>query len=246
MVRVPPTSAASHADPMRLRQVLLNLLSNACKFTKNGAVTLSVARGRIDGHDWLEFAVRDTGIGMTPEQQASSSRSSPRRSLDRPPATAAPASGSPSRRRLCRMMGGDVTVTSEAGQGLDLHRAPAGARASEITIAGCSRAAPGAASGSCDPRHRRRRHRARPDHGAAQDRRASRWRPRPAALEGLKLAKELRPMAITLDVMMPDLDGWSVLAALRAGPGARRHPGDHGDASSTRTGAAWRSAPPDI
>src|SRR6516225_8963753 len=56
-------------DPMRLRQILLNLLSNACKFTKQGEVALR-ARRVVDGRDWIEFAVADTGIGMTAEQQA--------------------------------------------------------------------------------------------------------------------------------------------------------------------------------
>ena len=56
-------------DPMRLRQILLNLLSNACKFTKEGEVVLR-ARTIVDGRDWIELAVSDTGIGMTPEQQA--------------------------------------------------------------------------------------------------------------------------------------------------------------------------------
>ena len=54
-------------DPMRLRQILLNLLSNACKFTKQGQVSLR-ARNVVDGRNWVEFAVADTGIGMTPEQ----------------------------------------------------------------------------------------------------------------------------------------------------------------------------------
>jgi adenylate cyclase len=56
-------------DPMRLRQILLNLLSNACKFAKDGAVTLR-ARKMANGGTWIEFAVADTGIGMTTEQQA--------------------------------------------------------------------------------------------------------------------------------------------------------------------------------
>ena len=56
-------------DPMRLRQILLNLLSNACKFTKEGEVTLR-ARRVSDGRDWIELSVADNGIGMTPEQQA--------------------------------------------------------------------------------------------------------------------------------------------------------------------------------
>jgi adenylate cyclase len=56
-------------DPMRLRQILLNLLSDACKFTKQGEVKLRVKK-IIDGRNWVEIAVADTGIGMTPEQQA--------------------------------------------------------------------------------------------------------------------------------------------------------------------------------
>jgi adenylate cyclase len=57
------------ADPLRLKQILLNLLSNACKFTKEGEVALRV-RKLADGRDWVELAVADTGIGMTAEQQA--------------------------------------------------------------------------------------------------------------------------------------------------------------------------------
>src|SRR5260370_15527107 len=60
---------ALNADPMRLKQVLLNLLSNACKFTKAGEVALRV-RKVADGRDWVELAVADTGIGLTAEQQA--------------------------------------------------------------------------------------------------------------------------------------------------------------------------------
>jgi signal transduction histidine kinase len=56
-------------DPMRLRQILLNLLSNACKFTKEGDVKLRAQRVA-DGRDWIELAVADSGIGMTAEQQA--------------------------------------------------------------------------------------------------------------------------------------------------------------------------------
>src|SRR5262249_18525940 len=56
-------------DPMRLRQILLNLLSNACKFTQRGQVSLKVRRAALDGGSWIEFAVADAGLGMTPEQQ---------------------------------------------------------------------------------------------------------------------------------------------------------------------------------
>jgi adenylate cyclase len=84
---------ALNADPMRLRQILLNLLSNAFKFTKEGEVTLR-ARRVGEGRDWIELAVADTGIGMTAEQQAKLSSAKP---IGRPrSASAAPASGLPS------------------------------------------------------------------------------------------------------------------------------------------------------
>ena len=80
---------------MRLRQILLNLLSNACKFTKEGEVRLR-ARKVANGRDWIELAVADSGIGMTPEQQAKLFENSVR-PMTRPRSTsAAPGSGLPS------------------------------------------------------------------------------------------------------------------------------------------------------
>jgi two-component system, NtrC family, sensor kinase len=103
-------------DPMRLRQVLLNLLSNACKFTQAGEVKLA-ARKVSNGSSFVEFAVFDTGIGMTAEQQA-------KLFVEFTQADAATAQrfggtglGLAITRKLARMMGGDVTVTSEPGKG---------------------------------------------------------------------------------------------------------------------------------
>src|SRR5262249_55373914 len=80
-------------DPMRLRQILLNLLSNACKFTKEGEVALRV-RKVADGRDWVEFAVADTGIAPTSRQHVCRTSPGPIRSGGA--ATAAPASAWPS------------------------------------------------------------------------------------------------------------------------------------------------------
>jgi adenylate cyclase len=101
---------------MRLRQILLNLLSNACKFTKQGDVTLR-ARRVTNGGRWVELSVADTGIGMTPEQQARLFAE-----FSQVEATTAQKFGGTGlglaiSRKLARMMGGDVTVTSEPGQG---------------------------------------------------------------------------------------------------------------------------------
>jgi signal transduction histidine kinase len=103
-------------DPMRLRQILLNLLSNACKFTKEGEVTLR-ARRVANGRDWIAFAVADSGIGMTPEQQAKLFEEFSQAEATTAQRFGGTGLGLALSRKLARMMGGDVTVTSEPGQG---------------------------------------------------------------------------------------------------------------------------------
>jgi len=103
-------------DPMRLRQILLNLLSNACKFTKSGEVKL-VARKVGNGSNFVEFAVSDTGIGMTPEQQAKLFEEFTQADASTAQNFGGTGLGLAITRKLARMMGGDVTVTSEPGKG---------------------------------------------------------------------------------------------------------------------------------
>jgi signal transduction histidine kinase len=105
------------ADETRMRQVLFNLLSNACKFTEGGVIRLEAKRRRSDGLQWVEFRVADTGIGMNREQidrlyhpfmqaDASTTRKYGGTGL-----------GLAISRRLCQMMGGDLSVESELGKG---------------------------------------------------------------------------------------------------------------------------------
>jgi len=103
-------------DPMRLRQILFNLLSNACKFTKDGRVTLRV-RKVVDGRNWIEFAVADTGIGMTPEQQAKLFEEFTQADSSTARQYGGTGLGLAITRKLARMMGGDVMVKSEPGKG---------------------------------------------------------------------------------------------------------------------------------
>jgi two-component system, NtrC family, sensor kinase len=103
-------------DPMRLRQILLNLLSNACKFTKQGEVKLR-ARRVANGGDWIELAVCDTGIGMTPEQQAKLFAEFTQADSLTARHFGGTGLGLAISRKLARMMGGDVTVASEPGKG---------------------------------------------------------------------------------------------------------------------------------
>jgi signal transduction histidine kinase len=103
-------------DPMRLRQILLNLLSNACKFTKEGEVKLRVQRVA-DGRSWIELAVADSGIGMTAEQQAKLFEEFSQADASTAQRFGGTGLGLAISRRLARMMGGDVTVASEPGKG---------------------------------------------------------------------------------------------------------------------------------
>jgi two-component system, NtrC family, sensor kinase len=103
-------------DPMRLRQILLNLLSNACKFTKAGEVKLA-ARRVSNGSHFVEFAVSDTGIGMTAEQQAKLFEEFIQADASTAQNFGGTGLGLAITRKLARMMGGDVTVTSEPGEG---------------------------------------------------------------------------------------------------------------------------------
>jgi two-component system NtrC family sensor kinase len=103
-------------DPMRLRQILLNLLSNACKFTKQGEVKLQ-ARKVANGGNWIELAVVDTGIGMTAEQQAKLFEEFSQADAATAQRFGGTGLGLAITRKLARMMGGDVTVASEPGKG---------------------------------------------------------------------------------------------------------------------------------
>jgi GAF domain-containing protein len=116
VVEVQENAGALAADPMRLKQILLNLLSNACKFTKEGEVTLRV-RKVADGRDWVELVVADRGLGMTAEQQAKLFQDFTQADSLTARRYGGTGLGLAISRKLARMMGGDVTVASEWGKG---------------------------------------------------------------------------------------------------------------------------------
>src|SRR5262245_48867821 len=116
VVEVQEDLGAITVDPMRLRQILLNLLSNACKFTKQGEVKLA-ARKVSNGSHFVEFAVSDTGIGMAAEQKAKLCEEFSQADATTAQRFGGTGLGLAITRKLARMMGGDVTVTSEPGKG---------------------------------------------------------------------------------------------------------------------------------
>jgi GAF domain-containing protein len=127
VVEVQENLGALTVDAMRLRQILLNLLSNACKFTKAGEVKLA-ARKVGNGSSFVEFAVSDTGIGMSAEQQARLFEEFTQADATTAQRFGGTGLGLAITRKLARMMGGDVTVTSEPGKGsVFTVRLPAGA-----------------------------------------------------------------------------------------------------------------------
>ena len=106
-----------HTDQIWVRQALLNLLSNANKFTDHGAVTVKAEQCAIDGHDWITIAVIDTGIGMTAEQMGKLFQEFSQASSATASKYGGTGLGLAISRRFCQMMGGDIIVESEPGQG---------------------------------------------------------------------------------------------------------------------------------
>jgi signal transduction histidine kinase len=105
------------ADQMRLRQALLNLLSNANKFTDHGTITIDARRGHENGRDWITLAVADTGIGMTAEQMGKLFQEFSQASSTTASKYGGTGLGLVISKRFCQMMGGDITVESEPGRG---------------------------------------------------------------------------------------------------------------------------------
>jgi PAS domain S-box-containing protein len=210
------------ADVVKLKQVLLNLLSNACKFTENGTITLEVGRTSPDG-DRIEFSVRDTGIGMTPEQLGRLFEAFSQAEVSTTRRFGGTGLGLVISRRFARMMGGDVTVESVPGQGSVFTMSLPSRVAATDEDTGQARSgeeeAHGAGDGPSgtvlviddDPAVRTLM-------GRFLNREGFRVLEAADGETGLRLARESQPDVITLDVIMPGMDGWSVLAALKADP----------------------------
>ncbi len=219
----PADIGAVRADSMRLRQILLNLLSNAAKFTKSGKVTLRVRRVEENGQRWLEFAVSDTGIGMSPEQLGRLFEEFMQADATTTRQFGGTGLGLAITRKLSNLMGGDVTATSVQGKGSTFTvRLPADANEGAPGGSPAVPVAPVAAPAAGDRRAvvlvidddmtaRELLTTYLVEQGFAVETATS-------GVEGLKRARELRPAAITLDVMMPDIDGWTVIAAIKGDP----------------------------
>jgi signal transduction histidine kinase/CheY-like chemotaxis protein len=208
------------ADTTKLRQVLLNLLSNASKFTEKGRVELSVGIPA-DAPGWIQFRVTDEGIGMTTDQLARIFTAFSQAEASTAKKYGGTGLGLVISRHFCRMMGGDITVASQHGVGTAFTvRLPRQVRAPEAHRVAAEDAGPrGVGSG----------HAGRvlvidddPDvHDLLRRTLSKRGFHVESALDGasgLERARQLGPDVILLDVLMPGLDGWSVLSQLKEDP----------------------------
>ena len=218
-IRLAPDLADMHSDVTKVRQILLNLLSNAAKFTEGGTITLSADRlADPDGVDRLVFAVADTGLGMTEEQLAKLFQRFQQADSSTTRKFGGTGLGLSLTKAFADMLHGSVSVSSKAGQG------------SRFTFTLPSTYVP--ESREFD----------RPDPDVLADgdgdlilvidddrdqqilitrflhRAGFRVQVAGSGRMGLDLARKLRPRAILLDVMMPGIDGWSVLSELKATP----------------------------
>jgi CheY-like chemotaxis protein len=222
-VKCAPDVGVVTADSMRVRQALLNLASNAAKFTQNGTITIAGMRTQSAGREWITLQVSDTGIGMTPGQIVRLFQDFVQADASTTRKYGGTGLGLAISQRFCRMMGGDIAVESESGRGSTFtinlpadgagrSEDPPSARPQEPAAAGTrARDRAPVLVIDDDPTVRLLMERHLTREGFAIVTAAN-------GIEGLARARELHPSAITLDVMMPDLDGWTVLAALKGDP----------------------------
>lgn len=215
-------------DMTKLRQIMFNLLSNAAKFTHEGTITLHVIRAEENGLDWLTFAVTDTGIGIAEdkiehvfEEFAQADNSTTRD-------YGGTGLGLAISRRFCKLLGGELSVHSELGKGStftisvpailpgtgpQISSTDTSQDTSDINLATIKDVEPGSTILVIDD-----------DLEACEI--IERYLVKDGFIvvvansgeQGLQLAQELHPAAITLDVMMPGMDGWAVLRVLKADP----------------------------
>ncbi|MBA2271738.1 MAG: response regulator [Chthoniobacterales bacterium] len=225
-----PDLGVMQADQIKVRQGLFNLLSNAVKFTHEGDVTLKATRERMNGSEWIVFRVTDTGIGLSAEQIVKLFQDFTQADASTTRKFGGTGLGLALTRRFCQMMGGDVTVHSVPNEGsVFTIKLPALVRQAkpEAMAKIIRRATLNTASAdgeSLEPLPPSSTYVLVIDDDPVQRELIERFLSKegftvhcaPSGEAGLRLARQSRPVAITLDVMMPEMDGWSVLAELKA------------------------------
>jgi len=208
-------------DEDRFRQVLINLFSNACKFTENGTITLDVLDKVINGVEHYVFQVADTGIGMNPEQLNRLFQSFEQATVSTSKKYGGTGLGLVISRQLCNMMGGDIRVESEYGVGSTFTIEVPRDTSSGVRDSASSRSKeiPALLPGETpvvliiddDPMMFDWVKKSLDNKNIRVEFAAD-------GKTGLEMARKIRPKVITLDIILPDMDGWSVLTQLQTDP----------------------------
>ena len=229
VVDCPRDVGSMYADMTRMKGVLFNLLSNAAKFTERGKVGLSVRReARPDG-DRLRIVVSDTGIGLSREQLARLFQAFSQADSGTARKYGGTGLGLVITRRLCQIMGGDVEVESQPGKGsrftVTLPARVADRREATLIPRPASSLLPASRPSPAAPRMARGTVLVMDDDADARDllermltKEGFKVLTARQGEDGVRLAREAAPDIITLDILMPGLDGWAVLRSLKSDP----------------------------
>jgi signal transduction histidine kinase/FixJ family two-component response regulator len=222
-VRIADDVSMMRADATKVRQILFNLMSNACKFTDHGTISLDVSQSTMEGQEWIRFRVKDTGIGISPKQQEKLFQEFSQADATISRKYGGTGLGLAISYRFVQMMKGRIGVESHPGQGstftvylpvqvtLDMVEA--------AQLEGASASSAGSAQHKAevdtilviddDPSVRDLMTRFLTKLGFHTVAAAN-------GEEGVRLAREVRPVVITLDVIMPECDGWETLRRLKS------------------------------
>jgi len=200
-------------DQTKLRQALLNLLSNAAKFTQDGRITLDARREQVEGAEWLLFSVADTGMGMNEEQLSRVFDAFSQAELSTTKQFGGTGLGLAISKQFCQLMGGDIAVESTPGEGTVFTvRLPRHLEQPKKLVEPQAEPSVGQILViDDDPSALELAQRSLVKQGFSVVTADN-------GKDGLALAKKVHPQAITLDVMMPGMDGWQVLTALKSDP----------------------------
>jgi signal transduction histidine kinase/DNA-binding response OmpR family regulator/HAMP domain-containing protein len=226
-VRLADHVGRMRTDRTKLKQCLLNVLSNASKFTQDGKLTVQVRRFETDGPK-IEIVISDTGIGMNEDQIGRLFQAFSQADASTTKKFGGTGLGLAITRHFCRLLGGDISVASQPGVGSsftiilpDQAAEPESRPVVESALESARSNAVGSAvtvlvvDDDASARDLLTTNLGREGYRTVQARGGD---------EALELARKLRPDAITLDVLMPKKDGWTVLGALKADPVLRDIP----------------------
>jgi signal transduction histidine kinase/DNA-binding NarL/FixJ family response regulator len=220
-VQVANTLGAMNADVTKVRQILFNLLSNACKFTDHGTIFVDVDQSKVEGRDWVRFRVSDTGIGITAKQKENLFHEFSQADASIARKYGGTGLGLAITYRFVQLMKGRISVESELGKGATFTVHLPAQVVAEIPESARSTAS---SSPSSDESKSHKDTILVIDDDASVRDLMSRFLSKlgfhvvtvATGEEGIRLARRIHPLIITLDVVMPECDGWTVLKKLKS------------------------------